>query len=98
MGDHRIARQHHHASEAIPPLAGMTERADQRDIPVLDITLATPLEGVESLKDTGAFDSKRQRIAYNVSFLDGGGESIKVRGAGGRGNRCSFFVKYEDPS
>jgi hypothetical protein len=76
----------------------MTERADQRDIPVLDITLATPLEGVESLKGTGAFDSKRQRIAYNVSFLDGGGESVKVRGAGGRGNRCSFFVKYEDPS
>jgi hypothetical protein len=76
----------------------MTERAGQRDIPVLDITLATPLEGVESLKDTGAFDSKRQRIAYNVSFLDGGGESIKVRGAGGRGNRFSFFVKYEDPS
>ena len=98
MGDHRIARQHHHASEAIPPLAGMTERAGQRDIPVLDITLATPLEGVQSLKGTGAFDSKRQRIAYTVSFLDGGGESVKVRGAGGRGNRCTFFVKYEDPS
>jgi hypothetical protein len=32
-----------------------------------------------------------------VSFLDGGGESVKVRGAGGRGSRCSFFVKYEDP-
>ena len=38
------------------------------------------------------------RIAYKVSFLDGGGESVKVRGAGGRGNRCSFFMKYEDPS
>ena len=78
----------------------MTERAGQRDIPVLDFTLATPLEGVQSLKGTGAFDSKRQRIAYTVSFLDGGGESVKVRGAGGRGNRCSFFVKYdnEDPS
>jgi hypothetical protein len=33
-----------------------------------------------------------------VSFLDGGGESVKVRGAGGRGNKCSFFIKYEDPS
>ena len=76
----------------------MTERAGQRDIPVLDITLATPLEGVQSLKGTGAFDSKRQRIAYTVSFLDGGGESVKVRGAGGRGNRCTFFVKYEYPS
>jgi hypothetical protein len=76
----------------------MTKRAGQRDIPLLDITLATPLEGVESLKGTGAFDSKRHRIAYKVSFLDGGGESVKVRGAGGRGNRCSFFVKYEDPS
>jgi hypothetical protein len=76
----------------------MAKRAGQRDIPVLDITLATPLEGVESLKGTGAFDSKRQRIAYNVSFLGGGGESIKVRGARGRGNGCSFFVNYEDPS
>ena len=71
----RIARKHHHASEAVPLL-----------------------EGEESLKGTGAFDSKRQRIAYNVSFLGGGGESVKVRGAGGRGNRCTFFVKYEDPS
>jgi hypothetical protein len=62
VGDHRIARKQHHASEAIPPLAGMTKRTCQRDIPVLDITLATPLEGVESLKGTGAFDSK-QRIA-----------------------------------
>jgi hypothetical protein len=33
-----------------------------------------------------------------VSFLDGGGESVKVRGAGERGNRCSFFIKYENPS
>jgi hypothetical protein len=33
----------------------MTKRAGQRDIPLLDITLATPLEGVESLKGTGAF-------------------------------------------
>jgi hypothetical protein len=40
----------------------MTKRAGQRNIPVLDITLATPLEGVQSLKGTGAFDSKRQRI------------------------------------
>jgi len=53
---------------------------------------------VESLKGTGAFYSKRHHIAYKVSFLDGGGESVKVRGAGGRGNRCSFFIKYEDPS
>ena len=53
---------------------------------------------MESLKGTGAFYSKRHHIAYKVSFLDGGGESVKVRGAGGRGNRCSFFIKYEDPS
>ena len=77
----------------------MTKRASQRDIPLLDITLATPLEGVEScLKGTVAFYSKRHRIAYKVSFLDGGGESVKVRGAGGRGSRCTFFVNYEDPS
>ena len=79
-------------------MTGMTKRAGQRDIPLLDITLATPLEGVESLKGTGAFYSKRHHIAYKVSFLDGGCESVKVRGAGGRGNRCSFFIKYEDPS
>jgi hypothetical protein len=76
----------------------MTKRAGQRDIPLLDITLATPLEGVNRLYGTGTFDSKRQRIAYSVSFLDGGGESVKVRGAGGRGNRVPFFVKYEDAS
>jgi len=64
----------------------------------LDITLATPLEGVKRLKGTGTFDTKRQRIAFKVSFLDGGGESVKVRGAGARGNRCSFAVKYEDAS
>jgi hypothetical protein len=34
VGDHRIARKHHHASEALPPLAGMTKHAGQRDIPM----------------------------------------------------------------
>jgi hypothetical protein len=96
VGDHRIARKHHHASEAIPPLAGITKRAGQRDIPVLDITLANTLEGVESLKARTLLI--RRGNACNVSFLGGGGESIKVCGAGGRGNRCPFFVKYEDPS
>jgi hypothetical protein len=76
----------------------MTKRAGQRDIPLLDITLATPLEGEESPKGTGAFISKRHITAYKVSFLDGGGDSAKVRGAGGRGSRCLFFVKYEDPN
>ena len=58
------------------------------------------MEGVESLKGTGAFIRRgtAYRIAYKVSFLDGGGESVKVRGAGERGNRCSFFIKYENPS
>jgi hypothetical protein len=76
----------------------MTKRAGQRDIPLLDITLATPMEGMETLKGTGAFNLKRHLIAYKVSFLDGGGDFVKVCGAGGRGNRCTFFVKYEDPS
>ena len=76
----------------------MPKRAGLRDIPSLDITLATPLEGVKRLKGTGTFDTKRQRISFNVSFLDGGGESVKVRGAGARGNRCLFAVKYDDAS
>ena len=47
----------------------MPKRAGLRDIPSLDITLATPLEGVKRLKGTGTFDTKRQRSFLRVPQL-----------------------------
>jgi hypothetical protein len=79
-------------------LVDIPKRVGQREIPEVDLTLASPIEGVKGLKGKGTFDPNNSRISFNVSLLGGDYETVNIHGAGKRANRVIFSVKYKDAS
>ena len=56
------------------------KRPGQREIPEVDLTLASPLEGAKRLKGTGKFVPSRIPVLCYVSLLNGDDEAASICG------------------
>jgi hypothetical protein len=77
---------------------GAPKRAGQREVPENDLTLASPIAGVNRLKGKGAFGPSRNRVSYNVSLLNGDDKIVSLRGDAKKANRISISVPFGDAS
>ena len=74
----------------------MSKSPGQREIPEVDLSLASPLEGAKRHKGTGRFVPSRNCVSYNVSLLNGDDEAASIRGDAKEAKRVSFFVPIGD--
>jgi hypothetical protein len=77
---------------------GAPKRVSQREIPEVDLTLASPIEGVKRLKGKGTFGPSRNRVSYNVSLLNGDDGTFSIRGDAKEAKTISIFVPFGDPN
>jgi hypothetical protein len=75
---------------------GAPKRVGQCEVPEVDLTLASPIEGVKRLKGKGTFGPSRNRVSYNVSLLNGDDEAVSIRGNAKEAKRISIFVPFGD--
>ena len=75
---------------------GAPKRVGKREIPEVDLTLASPMEGAKRLKGKGTFGPSRNRVSYNVSLLNGDDEAASIHSDAKEAKGISIFVRFGD--
>jgi hypothetical protein len=75
---------------------GEPKRVGQCEVPEVDLTLSSPIEGAKRLKGKGTFFPSINRVSYNVSLLNGDDEAVSIRGDAEEAKRISIFVPFGD--